>query len=443
MIMLKTLSVAVAIGSSILLTAPASGPFKVNHQIPDISANIPVCYTKKGCVFRTIFGEEASPNGYIYNTSENIQQSIEKGLSWMAAAQLSGGGWGAGSHYNQSSLDPHAVNADPATTAMVGMAFLRTGNSLQSGPYSKQLNNALEYLLKAVESTPQNQLKITTEINTQIQTKLGENIDAVLALQFFSNIAEELDEDDPYMPRVRRCMNICADKIQQLQDQDGSFKGAGWAGVLQSSLANNALEAAEHQGADIDEEVLEKSRTYQKGNFDVASGGVNTEKGAGIVLYAVSGSVRASAKEARKVREEMDKAVKEGKLKSDEPVSAENLAKIGYSEAEAQKYSTAYQVYESAKETAQDDRVIRGFGNNGGEEFLSYLQTGESLIINQDQEWEKWYDNVSGRLVSIQNEDGSWNGHHCITSPVFCTATTLLTLSINNDVEKLTALGRR
>jgi hypothetical protein len=100
-------------------------------------------------------------------------------------------------------------------------------------------------------------------------------------------------------------------------------------------------------------------------------------------------------------------------------------------------------VYESAKVTAQRDDVMSGFGNNGGEEFLSYLQTGEGMVINKDTEWTKWYANISGRLLKIQNEDGSWNGHHCITSPVFCTATCLLILSVNNDVDKLVKQGAR
>lgn len=439
MMMLKTMSVAVAFGSSILLVAPSETPVMEQGNFDN---KITVCYTKKGCVFRTLFGEEVSESGFLYNTAPNIESSVEQGLAWMAAAQLPNGGWGAGSHTSQNILDPHAVNADPATTAMVGMAFLRTGNTLQSGVYSQQLTSVLYFLLDAVETTPADRLQITSETNTQIQAKLGSNIDAVLTLQFFSNLAAEVSDSDPLKDRIMKSMNICADKIQQLQDHDGSFKGSGWAGVLQSSLANNALESAQYQGAEVDETVLDKSRNYQKGNYDVNSGQVNTDKGAGIVLYAVSSSVRASAKEARKVREEVDEAVRSGKLNKNEVVTAESLQKIGYSEDEAKKYSSAYQVYEAAKGTAQEDDVVQGFGNNGGEEFLSYLQTGESLIINQDEEWKTWYENVSGRLISIQNENGSWNGHHCITSPVFCTATTLLTLSINNDIDELMALGK-
>ena len=70
------------------------------------------------------------------------------------------------------------------------------------------------------------------------------------------------------------------------------------------------------------------------------------------------------------------------------------------------------------------------------------MQTGESMIINKDSDWKKWYDNISGQILSYQNNDGSWNGQHCITSPVFCTATAMLILSVNNDVERLAKMGK-
>ena len=163
--------------------------------------------------------------------------------------------------------------------------------------------------------------------------------------------------------------------------------------------------------------------------------------GAGIVLYSVTGSARASAKEARKVKELMEVAKREGKLAQQAAPTPENLEKIGYSKDDALKSSTAYGVYESAKVQAQRDDVMSGFGNNGGEEFLSYLQTGESMIIGKDNSWKSWYENMSGRLLKIQNNEGSWSGHHCITSPVFCTATCLLILSVNNDIDRLIEQG--
>jgi hypothetical protein len=338
-------------------------------------------------------------------------------------------------------MDPLAVSTDPATTAMVAMALMRMGNALEQGAYSTQLKKAVEYLLKQVEAAPKNAVNVTALQGTQIQSKLGQNIDVALTAQCLSNLSAKLGEEHPMKLRVMRALNTCVGMIQRSQNSDGSVQGDGWAGVLQSSFAASALESAKAQGAEVDAEALDLARDYQKANFDVNTGSVATERAAGITLYAVSGSSRNSAVEAREVNERMAKAREEGKLSNDAPVSVDALEETGMSRTEAEKYNTAYQVYNASKQQAQDERVISGFGNNGGEEFLSFLQTGESLVIGKDQGWKNWYQQTTGRLVSIQNNDGSWNGHHCITSPVFCTATSLLILSINNDIEHLLAQG--
>ena len=396
----------------------------------------------KGCVFRTLMGEETSDSSFRYKTPEKTSLSMTKGLNWIVTAQNQDGGWGAGSHSRQDVIDPHAVPSDPATTSMVAMALLRSGTTLKSGMYSQQLRRALNYLLNAVETSSASSLNITNQVGTQIQIKLGQNIDVILTSQFLSNILDYVNHDAELNVRVKKDLNTCVTKIQRAQDSNGSTQGSGWAGVLQSSFASNALEAAEAQGATVDKKALEKSRQFQKNNYNPKTGSVNTDMGAGVMLYSVTGSARASAKEARKVEEEVAKAKREGRLDQNAPVTAENLSEIGFDKDDALKYSTAYQVYQSAKVRAQSDEVMDGFGSNGGEEFLSYLQTGESMIIGKDNSWKKWYDNISGRMLRIQNDDGSWSGHHCITSPVFCTATCLLILSVNNDVDKLIELGR-
>jgi hypothetical protein len=386
-------------------------------------------------------GEESSDSSFVFKTPYAVFTAVENGLKWLTRAQKENGGWGAGSHDRQDIMDPHAVDTDPATTAMVAMALLRSGNTLTKGEYSVQLSKALNYLLKSVESSQENNFNITDQTGTQIQTKLGANIDVVLTSQFLSNILDYVAHDAVLKARIKKSLNTCVAKIQKAQDKDGSMQGAGWAGVLQSSFANNALEAAQAQGAAVDEKALERAREYQKGNINTTTGEVKSDRGAGVVLYSVSSSSRASAKEARKVQEKMEEAKRTGKLAQNAPVSAENLEKIGFDKDDALKYSTSYEVYKSAKAQAQREDVMDGFGSNGGEEFLSYLQTGESMIIGKDNEWKNWYNNMSGRILKIQNDDGSWSGHHCITSPVFCTATCLLILAVNNDVDKLTAIG--
>ena len=42
--------------------------------------------------------------------------------------------------------------------------------------------------------------------------------------------------------------------------------------------------------------------------------------------------------------------------------------------------------------------------------------------------WKRWDAAVSDNLNRVQNKDGSWSGHHCITGRTFCTSAALLTL---------------
>lgn len=417
----------------------------LGFTIPSLFSSDKISETKRtlasidGCVFMTTMGEQSSEGFEVFKTNENIQLSVRDGLSWLSNAQAKNGGYGAGSHSAQGVMDPHAVIADPATTATVAMALLRSGNTIKKGTYSKNLLGAINYLLETVEGSAKDSPYITDVRGTQIQSKLGQNIDAVMTAQLFSNLLDRnlkgIDKK-----RVIRCLDICIAKIEEGTDENGKQKNAGWAGVLQSGLATSALESAQAVGARVNEEVIEKSRNYQKGNFDDETGNVSTADGAGVMLYAVSGSVRGTAKDARKAKEYIAKANKEGKLKNAD-VSAANLQQAGMSEAEAAEYATSYNVYNSAKKRAQNDDVLSGFGNNGGEEFLSFLQTGESLVVNKDDDWKDWYNSMSGRILKIQNEDGSWNGHHCITSPVFCTATSVLLLTVENDIDFLSKIG--
>ena len=442
------LAVAIVITISYTLLTAFNGSEKMIESLPAVTekpvANdaAPVIIPEKkpeGCVFKTVFGEENSDSSYFCKTPPKVAYAVEEALEWIAKAQSNNGGFGAGSHSQQGILNPHEVQTDPATTAMVSMAILRSGSTLQKGTYSNNLKRSLEYLLAQVEKSGNNEYNITDLTNTQPQVKLGQNIDVVLTSQFFTNLMDYLQNNSPLKDRVVKYNNVCLVKIQRAMADNGSIRGAGWAGVLQSSFATNALETAQDKGLKVDDEKLERAKNYQKKNFDVRSNKASTEDGAGVMLYSVSSTARSSAKEASEAREHVAKAKREGKLDANAPVTVDALKKSGLSESEALRYGTAYEINQAAKQQAQREDVMEGFGSNGGEEFLSYLQTGEGLIMSRDADWKKWYGNITGRLVKIQNDDGSWNGHHCITSPVFCTATALLILSVNNDVKQLMA----
>ena len=398
------------------------------------------------CVMKTILGIDSSEDGKLVSSFINspmVDSAVKKGIEWIAAAQAPDGGWGSGSHSAQDIRDPHAVSTDPASTSLVSMSLLRNDNSLENGRYAEALKKGTEYLLRAVENCPASQVQITTLTNTQPQVKLGRNIDVILTAQFFTNLLRYELKDEQLKKRIEKALDKCIDRIQKTQSNNGAWEDGGWAPVLQSALANSALESADEVGRYIDSNKLERSRKYQKLNFNADTKSAVTGDAAGVLLYSISSTARASAKDARQAEVVIRKAKKAGKLDSSAKVTEENLVIAGLGSYDSKNFSTAYKVNEAAKSEALKEDVMSGFGNNGGEEFLSFLMTGESMLMQGGDAWKKWYDMMSGKLVNIQNRDGSWNGHHCITSPVFCTATCLLILSIHNDMQFSIQLNKR
>lgn len=367
-----------------------------------------------------------------------------KGLDWLIRAQHKDGGWGAGSHAAQQVRDPHKVVTDPATTAFVGLALLRSGSTPVSGPHREALRRATHYLVEAVEKSPSDGPLITDLQGTQPQTKLGPYVDTSITAQYLSRIAMLLPPDDPLAVPADQALDKCLRKLTGAQGPDGSWnEGGGWAPVLQSSLSLNALELAQVAGKKVDLDLMHKAREAQKGNYSLATGRASSSAGAGVELYAYSSAQRAAASDARIAVEAIEKAKKEGVLDESAEVNEENLmvASPPVSGRNIAGLAGGYAMVNAQAARLDDERLLQGFGSNGGEEYLSYLLTSESLIISGSKEWPDWNKKMHQRLAKIQNPDGSWSGLHCITSPVFCTAAVIQCLTADRDAKILLAVA--
>jgi Prenyltransferase and squalene oxidase repeat len=363
---------------------------------------------------------------------------VQSGLAYLAKSQSEDGG----SHAYQEERNPHAVKTDPGTTAFVAMAFVRSGNTLDDGPYHQSVSKALYYLLKAVESSPNGSANITTLTGTQPQVKLGGNVDVSFTSQFLTRVIPFTESDPSLNKRTKAALEKCIRKIEKSQSADGSWsEQEGWAPVLQSVMANNALEYADaEKSVAVSRGVKERAKSYQNSNVD-GTGSVNLDKSAGVSLYAYSSTNRASAKDVSEAKEVINQAKKMKMVEEDGAVTEENLVKGGISPEKARQLMTSTKTYTTTAGKLNDDDVMSGFGNNGGEEFLSYMMASESKVIANDADLVVWATKMIHRLETIQNTDGSWSGHHCITSPVFCTAAVVLTLSVQNDKEYLSLAG--
>jgi hypothetical protein len=368
----------------------------------------------------------------------NAKKMVRRGIDWLVEAQHPDGGWGAGSHAHQDIRDPAAVPSDPATTAFAATAFLKAGHTPIAGEHRDVVIAATRFLVKAVEAAEPKNEKITSLTGTQPQTKLGSLIDTAMAAQFLTRVSELMPKHDPLSKRIDKALTECLRRLQQTQKADGSWSGGGgWAPVLQAAMNCSSLELAKAAGRKVDGEKLERARQYQKSNVNPVTGSASSSKSAGVELYAFAGGIRGNAADAFQATEAIKVAKREGKLAQDAPVNEENLRIAGQDEEMAKKLGDANRQNTAQLRRLDDEQLLAGFGNNGGEEFLSYLMTSESLVIAGGDSWKKWNNKMKQRLGKVQNGDGSWSGHHCITSPVFCTAAALQVITTERDVKML------
>lgn len=360
-----------------------------------------------------------------YSQTVLIKDTIrwhERGAKWLVESQSKNGGWGCGSHTAQHLIDPAHVQTDPATTAFAAMALLKSGGGLVSNPYRKEILHALDRVLEDISIRPQNG-KITALSGTQLQRKLGGNIDASLALEFLTEIKKQLPNHD-YQARVDTAAKVCISLIEKSQAPNGSWTDVGWAPVLQSAMATNALEMAKTDYP-VDDSVLSKSIDYHINNMETDP--LKNMDGAGVPLYVAASAQRATAEDAEEAGVLLETAVVTGYgIVREKKEIGYAIESVTGDRVKAKRLAKAYIANKKATELLGKSETWKGFGNNGGEEYLSYKMSSEAMIKSNPEEWLKWKKEIESKFIASQNQNGSWSGHHCITSPVFCTAAVLL-----------------
>ncbi|NNC87908.1 MAG: hypothetical protein HKN82_05545 [Akkermansiaceae bacterium] len=372
-----------------------------------------------------------------------ISPQITKGLAYLAKIQNADGGWAQGGGWRRNAEGAGRVQADQAedrsdlgNTCYAMLALLRSGADLQTGPYAENLRKGADYVMTQVEKADDDSLYVTSVRDTQLQSKIGRYVDTFLAMQLLSEL-KGLMPDPEGEERRAKMLDMVVAKVGGNQKKDGDFAGnGGWASVLSQGIASRSLNSARLVGAPVSDEMLERDHRQNLVGLDVAgrtfaatgvaggAGGGPTS--AGVSLYTASSKLRGFA----------ENSVVNGRRKQAlEEVAASPVAAPAEKE-KAQVELKKIEDAEVAKDAAvqavaasvQDAAFVQGFGNNGGEEFLSYMNISESLRLEGGKEWKEWDQKITATINDAQNEDGSWSGHHCITGRTFCTAGALLTL---------------
>ena len=311
-----------------------------------------------------------------------------------------------------------------ADTAMAVLAFMRSGENASKGEHAARVKRGLEYILGEVEHSDDHSLFVTETRGTRVQFKIGTYVDTFAALMVLTE-AKGTMPDAAGNKRIAVALDKVVGKIKSNQRQDGTWDNRGWAPALTQSMAAKGLNRAAQGGADVGETTLRRVEQQAQTAYDSKTGAFATGDAAGVQLYgaaantsAMQDSLNTRHKEETELRAKMAAA----------PTAAERDRYAAQLKDNEKAQGQAESAEKALQAKLEDPTFIRGFGNNGGEEFLSYMLVSEAMAAKGGADWAKWDASITKLVDGVQNQDGSWTGHHCITGRTFCTAAALLVL---------------
>ena len=355
-------------------------------------------------------------------TNPAIIVAVEKGAMWLASVQGRDGGWGqdGGDPSNVRQSDRLESNGnDVANTAIAALALLRAGDQ-----YRTNVERAVDFILRRVEASPADGLAIAdVKQQTQVQRKLGPYIDTFVASMLLAQVDGTFAKAGNV--RIRSGLEKCVAKIQRNQTKDGSWNvGGGWAPLLGTSLASRSLYEAGKKGVAVDREVMARADAYtvknQKDRDSVALGG-------GVGAGSGSGVGPAAGRGVGAVSESVTVSAAAGVALYQDAQALEQLSRTPES-----RKKNAREI-DAINSKLSDSKFVEGYGSIGGEEFFSYLNISDGLKRSGGKPWSEWHSNITEKILKLQNNDGTWAGHHCITGRCAVTSAAILNLTASRD----------
>ena len=419
-----------------------------------------------------------------------ISGSVKRGLEYLIKTQQEDGGWNQGGGWRVNTSGSGRVEganvedpSDVGNTCFALLALIRAGSTPTAGDHKDAVRKGLKFILTRVEKADKDSLYVTDVRGTQLQSKIGPYVDTFLVNLVLAELKGKAGDEEG---RLTACLEKTMTKIVKHQTADGGFAGnGGWAPVLSLAICNKGIARAKQNGVVVDDRVLarafEQSRVAAGQPAAVAAApagtapaatptgpaapgtsvpaappasgaaaggrasgatalraapgpaagfagglGVGMPGDAGVTLYRfgqaagntqdIVNGLRVDGARAREV-------LKDAKAsKADKDKAEQKLAELQKAEGENEK------VQKQLGENVKNQQFVAGFGSNGGEEFLSFLNISEALVVKGGKEWEEWDTKMTQGMEKAQDKDGSWAGHHCITGKTFCTAGALLVL---------------
>jgi len=295
---------------------------------------------------------------------------------------------------------------------------------------------------------------------TLVERKLGPLVNTALVAQALAKLYLELPENTQDKGKIGKALDTC---LQELNEQHAQFvrPAGGWASILQTSSCLVAWEYARLCNRGPQPRKLDELRSTLVEIFNEGKNAFDLTRSAGVNLYSFASAIRANAATVATASAIVPKETAEQSMTENASETVGNSYRdysstnsdafvsdrIDYDSdsvflhlnkkmerAKALQLAKAYRKNEKLLERLEHDNdLLRGFGNNGGEEYLSFYLIGQALQLAEEGMWNNWREKVVDIVKPHQNPDGSWVGQHCITDQSFCTAAVILSVLTDRE----------
>jgi len=307
--------------------------------------------------------------------TEETEKAIDSALKYLATRQASDGAF-----RDQGGFGSYPLSM----TSLASLALMASGSTPTEGPYSPQLRKALTF---ALHCSQRNGLICPRGDNEESRSMYGHGFSMLFLAQVMG-----MEEDPERLARVRWVLQKGVALTEKSQSPLGGWlytpDMTGDEGSVTVTQVQ-ALRAARNAGIAVPKKVINRAMKYLKKSVQPDGG----------IAYRV------------------------GMSGSRPPITAAAVA--CWFNAGEYDNPMALRALEYCKQEIGFGHSRRGVW---GHFFYSHLYMSQVMYLAGDTNWKSYYPKIRDHLLSIQNDDGSWDGDSVGT--VYGTSIALIILQL-------------
>ncbi len=285
------------------------------------------------------------------------------------------------------------IPSDLGNTCIAVLALMRAGNTPKEGQYAKNVARGRRFHPGPGREGRQGiALPHRRPQHPACRVKIGPYVDTFLAQLVMSELKGKM-QDDKSEKRLLAAFDKTITKIAKHQKVDGNFKGnEAWASTLSMALCSKGINRAAQMGFTVPQPVLASGPDGQHGRPGRCQGDVHRSRRSSRRRDrgGTDGPQRCRSADLQPGRQDLGSAggrqhPQEGR--EEEPGDSSRARPLPRKRRsaprpnwtrlkDAEKVQTA--AVDGLIRRLDDKQFIQGFGSNGGEEFLSYMNISET-----------------------------------------------------------------